>query len=93
MAAPDKANPARIGVFDVEEQVRLTAELIFEHLYREGEMNLDDLRNVVSPQVPYFDWACGWLIGKGDIVIVGNERSFRIRRKPPTPVVIPLRGN
>lgn len=80
-------------VIDVEEQVRLTAELIFEHLFREGEMNLDDLRKTVSPQVTFFDWACGWLIGKGDIRIIGDGRSFRIRRKPPTPVVIPVRGN
>lgn len=93
MAASDSASPARSGVFDVEEKVRLTAELIFEHLYREGEMNLDDLRNAVSPRMPFFDWACGWLIGKGDIKIVGDGRSFRIRRKPPTPVVIPVRGN
>ena len=93
MAAPKDSGQPNRGVIDVEDQVRLTAELIFEHLYRKGELNLDDLRNVVSPQVPFFDWACGWLIGKGDIKIIGNGTSFRIRRKPPTPVVIPVRGN
>ena len=93
MAAPDRAGPARSAVVDLEEQVRLTAELIFEYLYREGEMNLNELRNAVSPQVPFFDWACGWLIGKGDIIIIGDGRSFRIRRKPPTPAVIPVRRN
>ncbi len=93
MDAPKIEGPAKSRVIDVEEQVRLTAELIFEHLYRDGEMKLDDLRNAISRHSPFFEWACGWLIGKGDIKIIGDGKSFRIRRNPPTPVVIPLRGN
>lgn len=93
MSAPKLDHTAKTAGVEVEDQVRLTAELIFDRLYREGELSLEDLRNSVSHEVPFFDWGLGWLLGKGDIEITPEESSFRVRRKPPTPVVIPLRGN
>jgi hypothetical protein len=87
------ADHSKKTVVEIEDEVRLTAELIFDFLYREGEMDLEQLREKVTHQVPFFDWGIGWLIGKGDIEIAPQGTSFSVRRKGPTPVVIPLRGN
>jgi hypothetical protein len=75
------------------ENVRAVAELIFDVLYREGDMKIENLKQEVKHDSPVFDWAIGWLLGKGDIEMVSSGRSFTICRNAPTPAVIPIRGN
>jgi len=79
-------------VISIEEEIRLTAEFIFNLLYHEGEMGLESLREKASHRMPFFDWGIGWLVGKGDIEIISHNGSFSVRRTPPAPVIIPLRG-
>jgi hypothetical protein len=86
------AEHSKQNVIEVEEAIRTTAELIFDFLFHKSEMELEQLREKVTHQMPFFDWAIGWLVGKGDIQIRRHEGTFIVRREGPTPVVIPLRG-
>jgi len=75
------------------EKIRAVSELIFDVLYREGDMELEQLKKEVKHASPVFDWAIGWLVGKDDIEILPAGDSFTIRRNDPTPAVFPIRGN
>jgi hypothetical protein len=86
------AKHSKTKIIEVEDEIRETAELIFNFLFHENEVELEQLRRKVSHQLPFFDWAVGWLVGKGDIEITRRKGTFIIRREAPTPVVIPLRG-
>ena len=87
------AKHSKNSVIEIEDGVCGTAELIFDFLFREGEMELEQLREKVAHQVPFFDWGIGWLVGKGDIQIAGHEGAYMVRRKGTDPAVIPVRGN
>jgi hypothetical protein len=78
---------------EVLENIRAVAELIFDALYREGDLELGKLKREVKHESPMFDWAIGWLVGKGDIEIVSRGGSYAIKRNGPTPAVFPIRGN
>ena len=78
---------------EVLENIRAVAELIFDVLYRHGDMELGHLKQQVQHEPPVFDWAIGWLVGKGDIEIVSADGSFTVRRNGPTPALFPIRGN
>ena len=75
------------------EEVRAISELIFDVLYRQGDMSLEHLKSEVHHESPIFDWGLGWLLGKGDIELVSENGVLTARRNPPTPAVIPIRGN
>jgi hypothetical protein len=78
---------------NVLENIRAVSELIFDVLYREGDMELGRLKQEVKHESPVFDWAIGWLIGKDDIEVVSANGSYTVRRNGPTPAVFPIRGN
>ncbi len=78
---------------EVLENIRAVAELIFDVLYRVGDMELGKLKREVKHESPMFDWAIGWLVGKGDVEIVSTGGSYSIKRNGPTPAVFPIRGN
>jgi len=75
------------------ENIRAVAELIFDVLYRQGDMELGHLKQQVHHESPLFDWGIGWLVGKGDIEIISTDGAITVRRDAPTPAVIPIRGN
>lgn len=79
---------------DLKEEIRNTAELIFDVLYHhEGEMDIVELKEQVKRPEQLFDWGIGWLLGKDDIEVIGVNGSFSIRRTSPAPAVLPFRGN
>jgi hypothetical protein len=89
----DEQNKKEHSVTNVLEDIRAVAELIFDILYRHGDMEIEHLKQQVHREPPAFDWAIGWLIGKGDIEVTCTDGSFTVRRNPPSFALFPIRGN
>jgi hypothetical protein len=77
----------------IVENIRAVSELIFDVLYREGDMEMGKLKKEVKHESPVFDWAIGWMVNEDDIEIVPAGDSYTIKRNGPTPAVFPIRGN
>src|SRR6266567_6740617 len=90
MAGLKTAGHTKENMSEVENEIRAAAEIIFNFLYHEGEITIEQLKEKAGRQAPFFDWGIGWLVGKGDNEIVDREGSFSVRRKAPAPAVIPL---
>ena len=65
----------------MEEEIGITAGMIWHALNAKGELSLAQLKKEVNAKSPLFDWAIGWLAREGKIVITGEKRSFRVALK------------
>ncbi len=65
----------------MQEEIGLTAGMIWQALDSKGELSLAQLKKAVNGKAPVFDWAIGWLAREDKIVITPEKRSFRLRLK------------
>lgn len=65
----------------MEEEIGITAGMIWHALNAKGELSLAQLKAEVNGKMPLFDWAIGWLAREGKIVITREKRSFRAALK------------
>ena len=63
----------------MQEEIGITAGLIWHALHTKGELSLAQLKREVNGKTPVFDWALGWLAREENIVITREKRSFRVR--------------
>jgi hypothetical protein len=76
-----------------KESIELAAEAIFEVLYHEGDMNLQELRSKVDIPAHMFDMAIDWLVGKDDVQLLREGDTLIAHRTEPAFAVFPFRGN
>jgi hypothetical protein len=76
-----------------KEKIELTTEAIFNVLYHDGDMDLQELRKRVDAATDVFDMAVGALVARDDIELLQSGEYVIAHRKDPAPAVFPLRGN
>jgi hypothetical protein len=78
---------------DAKQNIERVTEAIFNVLYHEGDMDLQELRKKVGAPSHIFDMAIGSLVEKDDVELLQNSESFIAHRTDPAPAVFPLRSN
>jgi hypothetical protein len=76
-----------------KETIELAAEAIFNVLYHEGAMDLQELRSKVDIPTDVFNMAVGSLVAKDDIQLRRNGDTLIVHRTSPAPAVFAFRGN
>ena len=62
----------------MQEEIGITAGVIWQALSTKGELSLAQLKKEVHGKTSVFDWAIGWLAREDKIVITPEKRSFRL---------------
>jgi hypothetical protein len=65
----------------MQEDIGITAGVIWQALSTKGELSLVQLKKEVKGNAPIFDWAIGWLAREDKVVITRKKRSFYVRVK------------
>jgi hypothetical protein len=65
----------------IEEDIGQMAGAIWHALNTHGELSLAQLKKLVEAKGPIVEWAIGWLVREGKIVVTAKGRSFSIRLK------------
>jgi hypothetical protein len=78
---------------DAKQNIERVTEAIFNVLYHEGDMDLQELRKTVGAPSHILDMAIGSLVEKDDVELLQNSESFIAHRTDPAPAVFPLRSN
>ncbi len=76
-----------------KKRIEMATEAIFNVLYHEGDMDLQEVRRKVNGSTSVFDMAVGALVEKGDVQLFQYGDSFILHRTDPAPAIFPLRGN
>jgi hypothetical protein len=62
----------------MQDEIGLTAGMIWNALDTKGELSLAQLKSAANGKTPIFDWAIGWLAREDKIVITQAKRSLRL---------------
>jgi hypothetical protein len=65
----------------MQEEIGITASVIWQALSTKGELSLAKLNREVKSNAPIFDWAIGRLAREDEVVITRKKRSFCVRLK------------
>ena len=65
----------------MNEEIGTAAGTIWSALHSRGEMSLKELKEQTGVKAPILDWAIGWLAREGNVVLLQEKRSYRIRLK------------
>jgi hypothetical protein len=65
----------------MQEEIGITAGVIWQALSTNGELSLAKLNKEVKGDTHTFDWAIGWLAREDKVVITRKKRSFCVRLK------------
>jgi Winged helix-turn-helix domain (DUF2582) len=65
----------------MQEEIGITAGVIWQALNTNGEMSLAALKKEVNGKAPIIDWAIGWLAREDKIIVTREKRSYIIRLK------------
>jgi Winged helix-turn-helix domain (DUF2582) len=65
----------------MQEEIGITAGVIWQALNANGEMSLAALRRDVNGKAPITDWAIGWLAREDKIIVTREKRSYLFRLK------------
>lgn len=65
----------------MNDEIGTAAGTIWSALNLRGEMSLKDLKEQTGLKTPLADWAIGWLAREGNVVLLADKRSYRVRLK------------
>ena len=65
----------------MQEEIGITAGVIWQALSTKGELSLAKLNREVKGNAPIFGWAIGWLAREDKVVITRKKPSFCVRLK------------